>query len=220
MSISAITDTLLERLDLIRIDPAVILIYGNDVDHIDQYLKRRYLNPSIKTITCLEKIKSCEDHSIDLIISSLTLQLEENIKIILQEFFRILKKNGLLLLTTLGPDSFSELKKNSEEMKNFVDMHHIGDWLKEFYFKDVVMDMQKIIFSYDSLSLLSQDVGSLGLRNLNTYDPKFKAGDHYLLTLEIIYGHALKIELPPKQDEIAIPVQNFFKREKKAEKCD
>ncbi len=210
MLIPEITDSLLERLDLFKINPAHILIYGEQTDRIKTALQQRYPTSHIQTASALITLNTHQNNSIDFIISSFALHLEPEPTFLLNEFFRILKINGLLLFSTLGPDSFLELRKNSRDTNGLVDMHHIGDWLKELRFNDPVMDMEKIILAYDSLDLLFQDFHYL--QKLE-YNPQFKTADYFPLTLEVLYGHAWKTELPTESDEVAIPV-SAIKRNK------
>ena len=64
---------------------------------------------------------------------------------VIQDCFRVLKDGGLFLFSSLGPDSFKELRSAWSETQDqfshvhrFYDMHIIGDILKKAKFLDPV----------------------------------------------------------------------------------
>lgn len=172
--IREISVRLLQRLDYMRIKPDVVVALGADADYAAQQLTKRY--PTANVITSLPDGK----HTVDLIFSNLTLHRSPDAGGALQQFARVLKPEGLLLFTTLGPDTFKEL--NSVDGA-FIDMHDIGDGLLNCQLLDPVMDMEFITLNYSSLQPLQQDLRALELK-LNPSAAPCTA------TLELIYGHA------------------------------
>jgi malonyl-CoA O-methyltransferase len=154
-----------------------------------------------------------------MLFSNLTLQWCGDLQQTFAEFRRVLKPGGLLLFTTLGPDTLKELRESWRQVdgavhvNEFIDMHDIGDALVQTKFGDPVMDMEYLTLTYtDSLDLM-RDLKVLGAHNVNpgrssglTGKGRIKAvqaayeqfrNDGVLpATYEVIYGHAWR----PEQD--------------------
>jgi malonyl-CoA O-methyltransferase len=117
----------------------------------------------------------------------------------LKEWRRVLKVDGLLMFSYLGPDTGQELRR-LPNMKTVwgVDMHDMGDVLVRSGFADPVMDMEYLTLTYDQKELFLKDVISLKLLDLETYPIEIDAQIDALrnqeglwtLTLEVVYGHA------------------------------
>ena len=92
--------------------------------------------------------------SVDLVWSNLTLQWINERPVAFGEFHRVLRSGGLLLFTTLGPDTLKELRSafagvdQATHVSRFIDMHDLGDMLVHAGFADPVMDMETITLTY------------------------------------------------------------------------
>jgi malonyl-CoA O-methyltransferase len=154
--------------------------------------------------------------SIDLVVSNLALHWSDAPEAALGEMQRVLRGDGLLMFTTLGPDTLRELAKASADVRGlspvhrFVDMHDLGDMLIRGGFADPVMDMEYITLTYAALEDLFRDLrasgamsaraGGIGLRTprwrdrlIQRYELLRQEG-RLPATFEIIYGHAWKAE--------------------------
>ena len=91
------------------------------------------------------------------------------------EWQRVLKVNGLLMFSTLGPDTLKELQRRvrakrkrrtasrrSEHTIEFVDMHDLGDMLVESGFEIPVMDQEVLTITYKSPESLLNGRAPLG----------------------------------------------------------
>ena len=167
-------NTLLDRLDEIRIAPTRILDLGAGTGAGARALARRYRGADV---VCVDPVfgllKSARSrasrwfsryryvagdaerlplstHSVDLILSSLAMPWFDPVDDALAECLRTLRPGGLLLLSTLGPDTLKELAfawrshDDSHRMHPFADMHVLGDALVHTGFADVVMDIQRV----------------------------------------------------------------------------
>lgn len=133
----------------------------------------------------------------------------------LAEAHRVLEVGGLLMFSTLGPDTLKELRAvfadGYAHTQRFTDMHDLGDMLIECGFSDPVMDMEVITLTYDDLDALFGDLraagsscamkarrhGLTGRGRLAAVREGYEAlrRDGKLpATFEIIYGHAWKPE--------------------------
>ena len=105
---------------------------------------------------------------VDLVCSNLALEWCERPAEALREFNRVLRRGGLLMFTTLGPDTLRELRAvfstsgSAPAVHPFADMHDIGDLLVSSGFADPVMDMERLTLTYADLSALFADLRASG----------------------------------------------------------
>ncbi len=243
---------LIERLDLIKTPPATILDVGAGTGYITRQLQQKFPKASIMGLdlahgmTQFAKSKQpwhlwknkpfyiCGDteilpfanKSFDLIFSNFTLQWCFELNKVFKEFKRVLKPNGMLFFTTLGPQTLFELRQSWQAVSShthvnpFSDMHDVGDLILNSAFSDPVMDMEMITATYPDVKQLLNDLKATGARNMNQTRSKgitpkndikqmmaayetFKQLDGlYPATFEVIYGHAWHQEsLVHRQDE-------------------
>lgn len=231
-----ISNRLLERLDYICIQPEVILNYGWHTDHSDALLKNRYRNAIIQHANDLQSMHAIENNSVHFIVAHFALLRERDPMYLLQEFSRILCDEGLLLFTSLGPDTFIELRQSFLQVDShphvhpFSDMHDMGDWMKQLHFSDPVVDREEIILAYDSLEMFFDDLKKLCATNVHQLRQKgllsknkwqnmllhyaqYKKENYFPVTLEVIYGHGWKIKQFDDdnvfQNEIAISIDSI-----------
>ena len=149
-----------------------------------------------------------------------------------REIHRTLEVDGLLMFSTLGPDTLRELRaalpdRRGERVHRFIDMHDIGDALVQAGFTDPVMDMEIVTLTYPDLDTLLQDLRHSGGANAATSRPRGLSGrrewaearaayerlrrDGRLpTTFEIIQGHAWKAA--PKTTEDGRSIVRFQPR--------
>lgn len=132
----------------------------------------------------------------------------------LREMHRVLEVGGMLMFSTLGPDTLRELRAvlpagSGERVHRFIDMHDLGDCLVQAGFAEPVMDMQVITLTYAEVDDLLRDLRLGGSANASTARPRGLSGkqgwqrareayerlrrDGRLpATMEIVCGHAWK----------------------------
>ena len=136
----------------------------------------------------------------------------------LAEAYRVLEVGGLLMFSTLGPDTLRELRAAFADgyahTQRFADMHDLGDMLVGCGFADPVMDMEVITLTYDDLDAMLVDLRAAGsacamkarrhgLTGRNAWETARAAYEgmrregRLPATFEVIYGHAWKAA--PKQ---------------------
>jgi malonyl-CoA O-methyltransferase len=128
---------ILERLELIKINPEVILDVGAGTGTLSQALGKRYKKSRVISLDLAPRMLQVArgrnswlttrfgnqgfvcgdaeklpiaDNSVDLIFSSLALQWCGELEQAFAEFRRVLKPEGLLMFTTFGPDTLKELR--------------------------------------------------------------------------------------------------------------
>jgi malonyl-CoA O-methyltransferase len=235
-----IGEQLFERLDFLKINPKYILDLGCGTGLFSKKLKKKYPKANIISLDfahgmLLETQKKSRWHEskmqcvradmhalpfsnnvFDLIFSNQVLHWSHHAPDLLRELNRVMHTNGCLMFTTLGPDTFLELreaKKSAFSHANtFMDMHDIGDILLAERFLDPVVDMEKLTVHYASFLALLKSLKKQGVRHINS---KRNAGltgkatwqafeasvqkhqtetGKYPLTYEVVYGHAWKGE--------------------------
>lgn len=148
------------------------------------------------------------------------------------ELHRVLQVDGLLMFSTLGPDTLKELRSAlgtaaTSRMHEFLDMHDIGDMLVGSGFADPVMDMETITLTYADLSGLLADLRASGAANRGVARPRgltgrgwwqavrrayegFRREGRLPATFEVVYGHAWKAA--PRQAADGRAIVQFQRR--------
>lgn len=202
-----IAKRLIERLQLIILQPTTILELNSPLGGFTKQLARRYRKAKILKIESI--FQQFPANSVDLVFSNLMFYSREELPKIFAEIKRILQPGGLLFFSMLGPDTLWEfgetLAKLHENVKNpFIDMHDVGDMLTKALFSDPVMDMEKLTFTYSKtpkmildLKHLIEEIFKINLSDktlkeqIIAYSETYRDATGTLpATFEIIYGHA------------------------------
>lgn len=183
---------LLERLDLVRAQPARILDIGCGTGFCTRDLAARYPEAEIIGIDIAEAMAHTAarhqgdlsgaflvadaehlplaDNTIDFAISSLSLQWCDPIRLF-AEMRRVLRPGGYLLFSSFGPDSLHELRAAWAEVDDgvhvhqFIDMHDLGDALMHCGFAEPVMDVDMIRLDYPDVLSMLRDLKGIGAHN-------------------------------------------------------
>lgn len=174
----------------------------------------------------------------DLIFANQTIHWGDSLTQVFRELNRVMNANGCLMFTTLGPDTFKELKSawsganHFAHANDFADMHDVGDCLMSEHFLEPVMDMELLSVHYETLSKLLKALKAQGVKNINPQRNQGLTGKtawkqfetnyfalqtdkgKYPLTYEVVYGHAWKGEQRKTElgIETMIPVSQIVKR--------
>lgn len=160
----------------------------------------------------------------DLVWSNLALHWLDDPAPAMREANRVLSVGGLLTFSLLGPDSLKELRASwaaadgpdggigskAWHVKQFIDLHDIGDVLVHCGFAEPVMDMEVITLTYEHLDGLVRDLRTTGSSNAMVARPRSLSGRATVArlhaaydrerrdgrlpaTFEVVYGHAWKV---------------------------
>lgn len=196
---------LFERLEWLVLQPRVILDlgcgWGRDtlrlqalypdarVIGIDKYVRvldEAKQNNKVSFMTVDAMALPFADHSVDMIYANLLLPWCDDWKAVVREWRRVLRPEGVLFFSTLGPDTLKLLQPT------LIDMHDLGDALLQEGLSDPVMDAEYVTLRYRSATQLQeelQDSDMLRLANRVFHAQHDKDGV-YPLTFEVILGHA------------------------------
>jgi malonyl-CoA O-methyltransferase len=152
--------------------------------------------------------------AIDLVWSNMALHWVGDPLAALGEFHRVLAVGGLVMFSTLGPDTLAELRAaaGGERVHHFADMHDLGDMLVAAGFADPVMDMERLTLLYADGAALIADLRASGQthagsgRSRGLATARFRArlearlaeqrraehGGKLAVSFEVVYGHAWK----------------------------
>jgi malonyl-CoA O-methyltransferase len=170
--------------------------------------------------------------SVQLAWSNMALHWVDDPPAALRELHRVLAVEGLLMFSTLGPDTLTELRAaaGADRVHPFADMHDIGDQLLAAGFSEPVMDMERITIAYPDGETLLADLKASGQTHAwrpaaqqaqGLRGPRFRAALEAALnaqsregklavTFEVLYGHAWKPE--PRQVPDGRAIVRFAKR--------
>ncbi len=232
-----VAERLLERLELVSISPKVIVDAGSGPGGAARQLAKRYKGAQVLqldlSMEMLNQSRSqdsrffskqqyiCGDaeslplvkNSAELVFSSLMLQWCNDLDAAFTQIKNTLKRQGLFLFATLGPDTLKELRSSWAEVDDdvhvntFIDMHDVGDALIRAGFVEPVLDVENIIMTYDDCSSLMKDLKTLGANNadddrsrgltgknkiegLESAYEKYRSAGRLPATYEVVYGHA------------------------------
>lgn len=185
---------LLERLDLLSDAPARVLDLGCGPGRAAQHIKRRWpraqviaIDPALpmlqqtrkrsgwwRPVRCVQaeaEALPLAEASIDLVFSSLALQWTQSLPRALSELRRVLRPQGLLLLSTFGPATLIELRESFAEadaaphVSRFPDLPVLGDALLAAGFRDPVADRDDFVLRYRDVRDLMHELRDIGAVN-------------------------------------------------------
>ena len=186
---------LLERLDIVRTEPRVVLDLGSADGVGARALKDRYPRASVialdlsirmlqqatrrqRFLRRFERVAGdaqrlpLRNASVDLVFSNLLLEWCHDPDAAFREICRVLRPQGLFVFTTLGPDTLKELREAWRgadahvHVHRFIDMHDVGDALMRARFTEPVMDVERLSFAYRDLNELHGELRKSGSANL------------------------------------------------------
>lgn len=185
---------LLDRLDLVQLQPDWILDLGAGPGTFSRALSRQYRKAQILSLDLAQAMVReglrqkrwrdrqhfvCADaealplatESVDLVFSSFSLQWCD-LSVALAEVWRVLRPGGLLVMSLPGPDSLHELRHSFAQLdaqvhvNPFIEMHELGDLLVRQGFADPVLDRDPVQLLYPDLRALLAELKLLGVNQV------------------------------------------------------
>ena len=236
-----IGDRLFERLHYLKIKPQYILDLGCGPGVFSQRLKKYYPDALVVGFDLaygmLNQAKSKQGwwHKwplvngdmtampfatglFDLVFANQVIHWSSSLPGVMSELNRVMNAGGCLMFSTLGPDTFCEIRQawstidTHAHVNDYVDMHDLGDCLLAEHFLDPVVDMDMLTAHYSSVKQLLHSLKAQGVRNINAARNSGLTGKRswhqfeqamsafgtdegkFPLTYEVVYGHAWKGE--------------------------
>jgi malonyl-CoA O-methyltransferase len=201
-----IVERILERLDLVKLQPATILDIGAGTGVAAYELSKRYKKSRViafdlalnmlkqarqrgsllskfsnkRTFVCgdAEQLPFV-DNSVELIFSSSTLQWCSDLDHTFAELKRILKPGGLLMFSTFGPDTLKELRQSWQAADvNTAESIHVHDFIDMHDIGDAMLraDFDDPVMDVENFTLTYADAYQL-MRELKTLGAHNVASD-------------------------------------------
>jgi malonyl-CoA O-methyltransferase len=176
-----------------------------------------------------------KDGSVDLVFANMLLPWIDDTPAFFTSVARVLRKDGLFVFSSLGPDSLGELRAawksidDGEHVMTFSDMHEIGDALVKHGLREPVLDVDWLTIAYDDPPSLFSDLTAMGGRNAlrgrrrtltgrQTFDRFLRrlverpGGGGLEFRLELVFGHAWGGGPPMPPGEYALDVAGIGRR--------
>ena len=227
---------MLERLNYVKLAPRRVLDAGSGPPRDARALAKRYRKADVLALDFSQAMLHagrprfrfferrppkpvCADlarlplasASIGLVWSNMALHWAADPVTVLREFHRVIALEGLLMFSTLGPDTLAELRlaAGAARVHSFTNMHDLGDMLVAAGFAEPVMDMERVTLVYAEGAALLADLRASGQTCALNDRARGLAGRRFHVSLleklaaqhrdgklpvsyEVVYGHAWK----------------------------
>ncbi|MEM7083396.1 MAG: methyltransferase domain-containing protein [Pseudomonadota bacterium] len=231
---------LVDRLSIVTMDAQDVLVLGVAHPETLAALARRFDQAAFVVADCSSAMLAaleralpgelrtrvttrCIDHdalpfkrdTFDLLFSSFYLPLYDELNAVFASWQSVLRADGCAHFSTLGPDTFRELRaawqaadpENPYHAIEPLDMHDVGDGLVHAGFKEPVMDRDSVTITYSDAEALLRDLrchtigngfsarapGMMGRRIWRNFVAALETArldGRVSLSVEIVMGHA------------------------------
>ena len=201
-----VRNELIARVAELKVMPQTVLDLGAGTGHGSRALKRRFPKALIvaadiapgmlerakhqsRWLRRFERVRAdaytlpFRDASFDLVFSSLMLQWCDDLDAAFSELARVLKPGGLLLFSTFGPGTLTELRDawtagdaSNNHVNHFFDPHALGSALMHAGLAEPVLDVDRIVMGYPDALALMRELKSIGAHNVTNGRPRGLTG--------------------------------------------
>jgi len=175
--------------------------------------------------------------SVDLLVSNLMLQWCTDYAQVFREFARVLKSNGVVLFSSFGPDTLTELRASWAavdefmHVNEFIDIHLLGDAMAQAGLRQAAMDVDWLTVTFDDVPTALQHLKKIGAHNVLSQRQRGLLGKQKYQRLieayaahqqddgripasyEVVYGYALGSAFPGQQQQtdgsVHIPLETL-----------
>jgi malonyl-CoA O-methyltransferase len=196
---------------------------------------RLFRNPRVSEVQADVTFLPLRTGSIDLVFANMLLPWIDDLATFFTEVGRVLRKDGLFVFSSLGPDSLLELRDawrevdNDEHVNAFIDMHDVGDALMHSGLREPVLDTDYLTLKYRNAEGLIADLTRAGARNcLARRRPSLTGRESFRemkralhsavsdgelpIRLELVFGHAWGGGPRPISGEFSVDARSIGRR--------
>ena len=213
---SEVRDRLLQRLEWVKMQPAVVVDLGCGTAHAAKALKAKFPKAQVVAVdiahgmlreaahqqrlfrkfsrVCADAARlPLRDQSVDLLFSNLMLHWCEPPDAIFAEARRVLQPRGLFIFTTFGPDTLKELRAawakvdERAHVHRFIDMHDLGDALVRARLAEPVLDIEYLTLTFREVRMLATELKAVGAHNASRNRFSGLTGRHRFLAMAQAY---------------------------------
>ncbi len=231
---------MLARLEWVTLKPTRIVEVGCVVGECTEAISQRYPTAEIHAFDTQENllevarakqlphvtwqkseahILPLKDHSVDLLLAHFVLPWCEDMLPVLNEWRRVLRQDGLLLFTSLGPDTLRELQTYSLTLPHLLDMHHMGDAVLQAGFQDPVLDVDYFTVTFRDQEQLFRELKVTGMMEGDWHTISLVPNEENIfpMTFEVVFGHAWGTghameHVADESGTVKIPVSHILRR--------
>lgn len=230
---------LLTRLAWLSVQPDWIIDIGGGVGTHAEALALHYPQAKVMLVDTTESMlthqipkhniyKLCNssealalaDQSVDFVFANFLLPWQPQLVAHLKEWRRVLRPNGVLLFSALGPDSLRECESviPLSEQPMVIDMHDLGDALVHAGFAEPVLETHHYTLQYREPQKLFHELLASGMwmpesapdLSMISYERMPKDEEQWVVTYEAILAHAFAPV--PRSNEVKIPLSQLKRR--------
>jgi malonyl-CoA O-methyltransferase len=199
---AATRDGLMARIEPVTIDADIVIDLGSATGAAGRLLEKRFKGARVVatdlSLPMLNKAQSKKrwlaktgyvqadasalpfaDQSVDVIFANQLLPWIPQPESIFGEISRVLRKDGLFVFSTLGPDSLQGLRHEP-----FADMHDVGDALVRAGLRDPVLDVDRLTVTFETAESMRSDFEAIGAAHCLPNEAEILTAE-----LELVYGH-------------------------------
>lgn len=231
-------EEMLSRLQWMTLKPGIIVDLGCATGELSASLQSKYPDAQVIALDISEPMMHhvkdnnkvnpvCADagslpfanQSVDLLIANFLFFRQQDFPKILKEWKRVLRSDGLLMFSALGPDSFKQWRDilTPEIIPDLIDMHDVGDVLLQHQYADPVLDVDYYTLTYREQTKLFQELKMSGmlmaepdLALASTITPNEE--ERWEVTYEVIIGHAFAPSADIEQGIVRVPISQLRRR--------
>ncbi|MFK8029233.1 MAG: methyltransferase domain-containing protein [Gammaproteobacteria bacterium] len=207
----------------VRADVSIVDISGDRLDLLEKQACKKYAD-RVRFVRSPGWSVPVEQPPADLVFSNLYLPLCDDLGTLFSQLHRVMTPDGCLHFSSLGPDSFLELRNAWKQVDpgnvfhtlEPPDMHDVGDALMHAGFREPVMDRDNYTLTYSSVKALMTDLRNHGVCNGFAERSRGLTGQEiwakfvgelsadqrdgrFSLTLEVVTGQAWRGDGMPQQ---------------------
>ncbi len=194
---------LLERLDWVKLTPALVVDLGSALGAGAVALARRYPEARVlavdRSLGMLRRTSPrhslwpvtgdalrlpLPDACVDLLFANLLLPWVSDLQGLFSEWARVLRPGGVVTFSSLGPDTLHELAQawaavdQGPHVHGFFDMHDLGDSLLRSGLAEPVLDVDHLTVTYKSVAHLARELKACGGQNATVGRRRTLTGRH------------------------------------------